>query len=283
MWEKFGSKRNWSWHDWCISKFHDFCVLAWYCDLVVCSVKNEKPWFCKTGWTQSSQMPPKWCGRSLWSKGIDLGMVGAYPSSMILVFCLDFVTWWCVRWKTKNHGFAKLARVNPHKCLQSDVGDVWDQKELILAWLVQSQVPWFRCFGLISWLGGVWAEKLKSWFCKSGWTKSSQMPPKLLEKFERERNWSWYGWCKVEIHDFGVFAWFCDLVVCSVKNKKPWFCKTGWTQSWQMPLKWYGRSLGPKGIDFGLVGAKPSSMISVFWLDIVTWWCVGWKTKIMVL
>jgi len=26
------------------------------------------------------------------------------------------------------------------KCLQSDVGEVWGQKELILAWLVQSQV-----------------------------------------------------------------------------------------------------------------------------------------------
>ena len=28
-------------------------------------------------------------------------------------------------------------------------------------------------------------------------------------------------------------------------------------------------------IDLGMVGAKPSSMILVFWLDFVTWWCVG--------
>jgi len=41
--------------------------------------------------------------------------------------------------------------------------------------------------------------------------------------------------------------------------------------------------LGAKGIDLGMVGAKPSFMILVFWLDFVTWWCVGRKTKIMVL
>jgi len=28
MWEKFESKRNWFWHGWCITKFHDFAVLA---------------------------------------------------------------------------------------------------------------------------------------------------------------------------------------------------------------------------------------------------------------
>jgi len=59
---------------------------------------------------------------------------------MILVFWLDFVTWWCGV-KNKNLGFGKLARLNPHKCLQSDVGEFWEQKELILAWLVHSQVP----------------------------------------------------------------------------------------------------------------------------------------------
>jgi len=58
--------------------------------------EKRKSWFWKTGWTQSSQMPPKSCGSSLGAKGIDLGMVGAKPSSMILVFWLDFVTWWCV-------------------------------------------------------------------------------------------------------------------------------------------------------------------------------------------
>jgi len=43
--------------------------------------------------------------------------------------------------KNKNHGFAKQAGLNPQKCLQSDVGEFGEQKELILAWLVQSQVP----------------------------------------------------------------------------------------------------------------------------------------------
>jgi len=56
-------------------------VLAWFCDLVLCGVKNE------------------------------------------------------------NHGFGKLARLNPPKGLRSDVGEVWEQRELILSWLVQSQVP----------------------------------------------------------------------------------------------------------------------------------------------
>jgi len=48
---------------WCKAKFHDFCVLALFCDLVVCGVKNENYGFGKlvglnphkTGWTQSSQ------------------------------------------------------------------------------------------------------------------------------------------------------------------------------------------------------------------------------------
>jgi len=44
------------------------------------------------------------------------------------------------RVKNENHGFGKLAILNPHKYLQSDVGKVWEQKELILAWLVHSQV-----------------------------------------------------------------------------------------------------------------------------------------------
>jgi len=58
--------------------------------------EKRKSWFWKTGWTQSSQMPPKSCGRSLGAKAIDLGMVGGKASFMILVFWLDFVTWWCV-------------------------------------------------------------------------------------------------------------------------------------------------------------------------------------------
>jgi len=43
--------------------------------------------------------------------------------------------------KKENHGFGKQAGLNPHKYLESDVGEVWEQKELILKWLVQSQVP----------------------------------------------------------------------------------------------------------------------------------------------
>ena len=42
--------------------------------------------------------------------------------------------------KNENHGFGKLAALNAHKCLESDVGEVWEQKELILTWLVHSQV-----------------------------------------------------------------------------------------------------------------------------------------------
>jgi len=34
----------------------------------------------------------------LGARGIDLGMVGTKPS---LVIWLDFLTWWCVRGKTK--------------------------------------------------------------------------------------------------------------------------------------------------------------------------------------
>ena len=42
--------------------------------------------------------------------------------------------------KNENHGFGKLAGHNPHNYLQSGVGEVWEQKKLILAWLVHSQV-----------------------------------------------------------------------------------------------------------------------------------------------
>ena len=42
--------------------------------------------------------------------------------------------------KNENHGFGKLAGLNPHKFLQSDVGEVWEQKKWILTWLEHSQV-----------------------------------------------------------------------------------------------------------------------------------------------
>ena len=42
--------------------------------------------------------------------------------------------------KNQNHGFGKLAGLNPHKYLHSDVGEVWEQKEYFLAWLVHCKV-----------------------------------------------------------------------------------------------------------------------------------------------
>ena len=134
--------------------------------------------------------------------------------------------------KNENHDFGKLAGLNPHKCLQIRVGRVWDEKDLILVWLVQTQVPWFWCFGLIFWLGGVWGEKRKSWFCKTGWTKSSQMPPKSCGKSLRAKKelilvWlaqsqvPWF-WC------FGLIFWLGG-VLC--QKRKSWFCKAGWNIS----------------------------------------------------
>jgi len=73
----------------------------------------------------------------LGTKGIDIGMVGAWPSLVILARFCDFVVCWV---KNKNHGFGKVSGHKPHKCLQSDVGKLWVQKELILPWLVLSQV-----------------------------------------------------------------------------------------------------------------------------------------------
>jgi len=43
--------------------------------------------------------------------------------------------------KIENLDFGKLAVLNPHKFFQSDVGEVWEQNELILTWLVHGQVP----------------------------------------------------------------------------------------------------------------------------------------------
>jgi len=253
MWEKFGSKRNWSWHGWCIAKFGDFGVLVLFCDLVLCGVKNEnhvfgkvvglkphkclqsdvgkvweqkvlmlvwlvysqvwwflcfglilwlggvwgekrKSWFLKSGCNQTLQMPPRWCGKRLGAKRIDLGMVGAKPCFVILVFWLDFVICWCVGRKTKNHAFWKLDGLNPFKYLQSDMGKVWEQQEFILMWVVLTK------FGDV------------------------------------------------------VLAWFCDLVVGGVKNEKSWFWKSCRTQTSQMPPKWCAISLGAKGIDLGMVG-----------------------------
>ena len=56
--------------------------------------------------------------------GLDLAMFGVLASFCDLVVILV---------KNENVGFGKLAGLNPHKCLQSDVREVLEQKELILA------------------------------------------------------------------------------------------------------------------------------------------------------
>ena len=33
--------------------------------------------------------------------------------------------------KNENHNFGKVARLSLHKCLQSDMGKVWEQKKLM--------------------------------------------------------------------------------------------------------------------------------------------------------
>jgi len=42
--------------------------------------------------------------------------------------------------KNENHDFGKVGGLNPLNCFQSDVKKLWEQKELILVWLVHSQV-----------------------------------------------------------------------------------------------------------------------------------------------
>ena len=49
--------------------------------------------------------------------------------------------------KNENDGFGKLDGLNPHKYLQSDVGEVWEQMQLILACLLHSQV---HDFGILA-------------------------------------------------------------------------------------------------------------------------------------
>jgi len=36
--------------------------------------------------------------------------------------------------KNENHGFGKVVGLKPQKYLHSDVGIVWEQNELMLAW-----------------------------------------------------------------------------------------------------------------------------------------------------
>jgi len=67
-------------------------------------------------------------------------MVDTYPGLVILARFGDLVVCGV---KNENHGFGKVDGLKLHKCLQSDVGKVWWQKELILAWLVLSQVRSF--------------------------------------------------------------------------------------------------------------------------------------------
>ena len=186
---------------------------------------KRKSWFWKNGWTQSSQMPPKWYGRSLGAKGIDIGMVGAKSSSVILVFLLDFVTWWSMGWKTKI-----MVLENWQDSILTNTSKVkWEKFGSKRNW---SWHGWCiaKCMILVFWLDFLtwwcvgWKTKimvLENWL-DSILTNASKV---LWEKFRSKRNWSWHGWCKIMFRDFGVFAWFCNLVVWGVKNENHGFGK----------------------------------------------------------
>ena len=122
--------------------------------------------------------------------------------------------------KNENHDFWKLGGLNPLKCYQSDVENVWEQKELIFVCLVHSQVWWFWLDFVTWWCVG-WQTKMmvsEKWF-DSNLTNSSKV---MWGKFGSKRNWSWHGWCYAK---FGDFARFCDFVVCGLKNKNHGFGK----------------------------------------------------------
>jgi len=107
--------------------------------------------------------------------------------------------------KNENHGFGKLARHNPHKCLQSHVGEVWEQKELILAWLVYSKV---LDFGVL--VGSVtgWCVGLKTKIMvlenrlDSILTNASKVMWEVWEQKELILAWLVHN----QVHDFGVLA-----------------------------------------------------------------------------
>ena len=176
--------------------------------------------------------------------------------------------------KNENHDFWKLGGLNPLKCFQSDVGNVWVQKELILAWLVHSQV-WWIWLDFVTWWCVGWKTKIMIF---ENWVESilSTTSKVMWKNFGIIRNWSWYGWCIAKFSDSGLILWLGGVWG---DKRKSWFWKSGWTQTSQRPPKWCGKGLGVRGIDLGMVGTKPSLVI---WLDFLTWWCVRWKTKIII-
>ena len=282
MWEKFESKRNWSWHCWCIAK----CMIlvfwlnfvTWWC----VGVKNENHCFGKLVGLNPHKCLQSYVGE-VW-KQKELILTWLVQSK---VHDFGVFAWFCdllvCGVKKENHGFGKLAGLNPHKCLQSHVGVVWEQKELILAWLVQNQVPWFWCFGLILWLGGVLSEKRKSWFWKTGWTQSSQIPPKSYGRS--------LGAKGIDLGMVGARA-SCMILVFWLDFMTRWGAR--WKTKIMVLENWlYSILKNASKVMWENFGNKRNcswhgwcmakSIILLCWLDFVTWWCVGWKTKIMVL
>jgi len=74
------------------------------------------------------------------ANGFHLGMVGDKPSLVILVFFSRFCDFLGCGVKNENHDFGKLGGLNPLKCFENDLEKLWEQKELILVWLVHSLV-----------------------------------------------------------------------------------------------------------------------------------------------
>ena len=179
--------------------------------------------------------------------------------------------------KNENHDFGKVDGLRSHKCLQSGVGKVWERKEWILALFGLSQVWWFW-LDFVTWWCVVWKTKImifENWIDSILSIASKVMGKKYWSKGTR----SWYGWYIANFCDFSYILW---LVGMWGEKRKSWFWKSGRTQTSKIPPKWCGNSLGAKGIDVGMVGAMSSLVILVIWLDFVTWWCVGIKTKIMI-
>ena len=127
--------------------------------------------------------------------------------------------------KNENHGFGKLAGLNPHKYLQSDVAKVWEQMELILAWLVHSKVHDFGVLALFCDLVMCGVKNENHGFGKlAGLNPHKCLQSDVAKVWEQvELILAWLVHSKV--HDFRVLALFCDLVVCGVKNENHGFGK----------------------------------------------------------
>jgi len=150
--------------------------------------------------------------------------------------------------KNENHDFLKLGGLNPLKFFQCDVQKVWEQNELILVWLVHSQVWWFWLDFVTLWCVG-WKTKIMVW--KSGWTQTSQMPPRWCGKSLGAKGidhgmvgtkpslviwldfvtWWWMGW-KKKIMIFenwvdSILLNACKVMLKMFGSKWYWYCY-GW-------------------------------------------------------